>query len=364
MKLSHSKLSTILGCPMTYYLIYEQGISKKETKPALAIGSAVHWGIEHNTEDLTDYFKSNEDEYTRDQLLSEAMVHGYLKHKDELFDALLKDPITNEKLTLIEEKHELYITGKLNSKTFSNTHDFVGIADLLLLTNKGFILVDYKTSTYEPQWSNYLDQIYRYIFLLKCEYPDIPVVKIAIINIRKTAIRQKKNENYSQFLNRMKFEYELNDENYVNYHEFPVDSLNQDHINRYIDNLSTMADCAQNIVDRQLYYINYGAANGTYGKSDFWDIFYHTENAYLLYKISDKVWNEDEQKYDEERDCVPIDMLVIEHNNVLNKYEQFKEQLGKAKELNSAFIDELKQNFITDDALLSKYLDTYLHEIT
>ena len=41
---------------------------------------------------------------------------------------------------------------------------------------------------------------------------DIPVVKIAIINLRKTSIRQKKTENESQFLNRMKFEYDLNDD--------------------------------------------------------------------------------------------------------------------------------------------------------
>ena len=56
MKLSHSKMNTILCCPMTYYLTYEQGIQAKVEKPALAIGSAVHWGIEHDTNDLSEYY--------------------------------------------------------------------------------------------------------------------------------------------------------------------------------------------------------------------------------------------------------------------------------------------------------------------
>lgn len=53
---SHSKLDTILNCPMSYYLRYVQGISPKKDKPAFEIGSAVHWGIEHDTYDLIDYY--------------------------------------------------------------------------------------------------------------------------------------------------------------------------------------------------------------------------------------------------------------------------------------------------------------------
>ena len=214
MKLSHSKLATILNDPMTYYLSYVQGISKKEEKPALWIGSAVHWGIEHNTDDLTEYFKEKgtfrtKEDYTRDHLLSEAMVHGYLKHKDELFEKLLTDPVTQEKLTLENETHELYVTGKLKPYNIKEIdfHDFVGIIDLLLLTNKGFVIIDYKTSTYEPDWNTYLDQIYRYIMLLRTTFPEIPVCKVGIINIRKTGIRQKKNENNDEFLRKVYGDY-------------------------------------------------------------------------------------------------------------------------------------------------------------
>ena len=37
MKLSHSKLSTILNCPMTYYLSYIEKISLKDKKPPAKI---------------------------------------------------------------------------------------------------------------------------------------------------------------------------------------------------------------------------------------------------------------------------------------------------------------------------------------
>ena len=75
-----------------------------------------------------------------------------MKHKDELFEKLLKDPETGEKLELLDELHETYLTGKLKSfKDKELQHDFVGIIDLLLLTNKGFVLVDYK-NLHSSQW--------------------------------------------------------------------------------------------------------------------------------------------------------------------------------------------------------------------
>ena len=72
MRLSHSKLSCILSCPATYYLNYVQGISKKTEKSALSIGSAVHWGIEHDTEDLSEYYGADH-AYGRDEMLAELV---------------------------------------------------------------------------------------------------------------------------------------------------------------------------------------------------------------------------------------------------------------------------------------------------
>lgn len=369
MRLSHSKLSTILTCPMSYYLNYIQGIHQKVEKPALAIGTAVHWGIEHNTEDLTEYFNDKGsfkqvNNFSKDQLLAEAMVHGYMKHKDELFKQLLTDPITGEQLELVDELHETYLTGKLKSFKEENlTHDFVGIIDLLLLTNKGFVLVDYKTSTYIPDWDNYLDQLYRYIFELQSNFPDTPIVKIAIINIRKAGIRQKKNETEFEFLQRLKFEYDINDENYVNYHEFLPSTLNQDYIKHYIDNLAKMADNAYMIDKNKMWYINYGAANGQYGKSEYWDIFYHTPGAEALYSISDKIWDDDIQDFVTTRDCIELDMKVIDYDNVLNKYPIFKQELLDTNTSSKEdFYAELAEKYFVDRNLLDIYWQTYVKE--
>lgn len=349
MRLSHSKMNCILSCPATYYLNYVQGISRNIEKPALAIGSAVHWGIEHNTEDLSEYY-GNDHAYGRDEILAEAMVHGYLKHKDDIYDQILTDK-DGTKLTLVNEDHELFIAGKLVSKRFSEAHDFVGIIDLLLLTDKGFVIIDYKTSTYEPNWDNYLDQIYRYIFLLKSEFPEVPIVKIGIINIRKTGIRQKKTENYEQFVNRMNFEYDINDDQLVNYHEFLPEDLNQILVDNYLNNLSLMADLAQTIVDSDIRMINFAAANGQYGKSDYWDIFYHTPDAHYLYKIRDTILTikNGEVVKQSSRDCVPIDMQVLEHDNILNHYEQYLDFIKEHPD------EDVRNYFITDDTLLQIY---------
>lgn len=370
MKLSHSKLTTILSCPMTYYLNYKQKIQLKIRPSALAVGSAVHWGIEHNTEDLSDYYNEEgsfkqQNNYSRDQILAEAMAHGYLKHKDELFDQILTDPQTGEKLDLLDESHEVYMTAKL--KTFlqdHEDHDFEGIIDLLLLTNKGFIIIDYKTSSGSPDWDKYLDQIYRYIFLLRDSFPDVPVVKIGIVNLIKTQIRQKKTENELQFLQRMKMEYDINDENLINYHEYLPEQLDSHLVSAYLHNLSKMADMAQIIEDNHQWYINFANANGVYGKSQYWDIFYETPGAEVLYNICDHIWDEDENQFVERRDCRAIDMKVIDNNNVLNKYSKWKDEfVDFTNRANTKdFRKYLKNNFIVDESLLNLYEKTFYKE--
>ena len=233
----------------------------------------------------------------------------------------------------------------------------------MLLTNKGFILVDYKTSSQVPNWDNYLDQLYRYIFELKSNFPDIPVYKIAIINLRKTNIRQKKNENSDEFLNRLKFEYDINDESYVNYHEFLPDTLNEKLIDDYIMNLSKMADLADDIDKNKLFYINYSADNGQYGKSDYWDIFYNTPDCENLYEISDYIWDEDEKEFKETRDCIALDMKVINNSNVLNKYSIFKQELLDTNtQSKEEFYSELSEKYLVDRNLLDIYWQTYVKE--
>lgn len=371
MKLSHSKLGCILDCPMTYYLKYKQGISLKVKKKALTIGSDVHWGIEHNTSDLQQHFIDEgtyikNTQYSREQVLAEAMVRNYLNRKDAIFDKILTDYETGKKLDLLDEIHELSLIGKLKSYTQKDPHEFIGIIDLLLLTNKGFIIIDYKTSSSEPDWNDYLDQIYRYIFIIKSIYPDTPVYKIGIINLIKSKLTWRNGESESSFTRRLNYEYEI-DDSYLQYHEYEPSKLNQDKIDVYIKYLSHKADLANEIDMNNIYFINYDKAVTKYGKSDYFDIFYHTPSAYVLYNISDNIYDNTTKELISIRDCKPLDMLVIEKDNILNKYETFKIQaLAYYSIKNTLDKDELfkdlKSRFIVDDDLLEQYWETLVYE--
>lgn len=381
MRLSHSKLSTILYDPKSYYLGYVMGISQIAEKPAFLIGSAVHWGIENNTCDLSEYYdKTNafnqQNTLTRERMLCESMVYGYLKHKDSIYEKILTCPKTGEKLELLEETHEIFLECDIESNLIDSfrpkkPHKFVGIVDLLLLTNKGFIVIDYKTSTFEPDWNDYLEQIYRYIMLVQKTFPDIPIVKIGIINIRKTGIRQKKTENESEFLNRMRFEYELNDEKYVNYHEYAMDTIDKNIMYAYIDNLTTMCDMAQIIDDLKLYFTNYGAQKNQYGRSEYYDIIYETPGAHVLYQIKDRIYNPDTEEFESVRPCVEIDMKVV-NNRCMNKYSEFLKYVNSHVDGNdkvygheiAEIIESMKVEYLTDDALLQKYRDTLIMDLS
>lgn len=371
MKLSHSKLNLILTCPMSYFLNYKQRISLKTQKTALEIGSAVHWGIEHNTEDLTDYvsetskYYGNTPGYNKDQVLAEAMIHGYLKHKDSLMEQLLTDYDGETKLELLDVQHEVQLIEPLKSYNYDNPHDFVGIIDLLILTNKGFIVVDYKTSSRTPDWDKYTDQLYRYIYLVNQEFPTIPVYKIAIINIKKTGIRQKQNENEESYTLRLKREYDINDNELILYHEFKRDEIDENNLKIYIDNLSKMADFAQYIDENKIWFINFNNAVSVYGKSEYWDIFYNTPNCEYLYKIKDPMFDEEMNEWTDYRACTKFDLLSITEN-VLNHYTTFKEEVDKFEKPfdKDAVILELNKKYKTDDELLNRYWNQYQLDIT
>lgn len=367
MLFSHSKLNKIIECPVSYYLNYVQKITTIKEKDAFAIGSAVHWGLEHNTEDLTEYWEQNfktKGNYTDKQVMSESMVHGYLKCKDKIYDDLLN--YNGEHLEIINEYHELTLYADLPSYKFKEPHKFMGIIDLLLLTEKGFILIDYKTSSKTPEWDKYLDQIYRYIYLLKQNYPDIPVIKIAIINLKKATIKLKVNENYDSYMRRLKTEYELNEEDYtgsykyINYHVYFPEMLDEKLIEDYFDNLSKECDFAQFVVDNGFWFINFtNATDGNYGKSEYYDIFFHKKDCYLLYKIKDKVYNEDTNTFDDYRPCIPLDLQTIEKeyigtNKIINHYDDYKKLIENNENLD---------DYVYDEELINKYNITYLKEL-
>ena len=132
--------------------------------------------------------------------------------------------------------------------------------------------------------------------------------------------------------------------------------------------MSRMADTAQMLVDNNVRFINYGAANGVYGKSDYWDIFYHTQDNQFLYKIKDPIYDEYTGKIEPYRDCVELDMKVIGESPILNHYSKFKDLLEKSKIIDlenhfDNFISECKlAGYLVDEDLMRKYYITYLME--
>lgn len=376
-KWSHSRLNTLINNPAEYYLNYIQGITPKITKPALSLGSAVHYGLEIGSDDLTDYYKLNgsatkQDNYSDEQLLAESMIGAFLKRKDEIYKDLLQDNETGNQLSVVDELHELDLIMNLPTKRFNDPHLFMGIIDLLLLTEKGWILVDYKTSSQVPDWEHYKSQLFKYKSLLEQNFPGVSLYKVAIINLRKTQIRRKKNETDESFRIRLKTQYEV-DDTLIGYHVYDGTEFDSHTLSDYLDNLSGLVDICQTIVDNNNYFINYSNIIGTYGPSQYMEIFYNSPDNYLLYKIKDTIFDELDNKVLTERDCEPIDMLVLEHKNLMNKYNIFKEEAIKEfKNLDSIdfekiditqFLNKLKTKYICDDNLLNKYYINLCHKI-
>lgn len=381
MHLSHSGLQLLLTCPASYFLSKKQGISLKKEAKALQVGSAFHWGCEHNTEDLKGYldeidpFQNLYNDFTKEVALATGMVHGYLKKKDSIYKQILKS-YEGEDLTLVEEFHELDLLCDLPSLRFEKNHEFHGIIDLLMLTDKGWIILDYKTSSMRPDFDKYLDQVLRYCWMVEQKFPEMPIYKVGIINVRKTGIKQRQGENEQNYAMRIKREYDFDDCDMIEYHEFKPDDFEKSKMDLYIKNLSRMADFAQEIEDKNFWFINYGNAVSVYGKSEFWDLFYKTPDCKYLYKVYDPMFNTDLGEMSNYRDATDLDINSLEVTNPLNHYETFKEAfnrlpmsqvpalvLAQAEACRITCLKYCKEHYTTDDELLGRYWNELLREL-
>lgn len=381
MHLSHSGLQLLLTCPASYFLSKKQGISLKKEAKALQVGSAFHWGCEHNTEDLKGYldeidpFQNLYNDFTKEVALATGMVHGYLKKKESIYKQILKS-YEGEDLTLVEEFHELDLLCDLPSLRFEKNHEFHGIIDLLMLTDKGWIILDYKTSSMRPDFDKYLDQVLRYCWMVEQKFPEMPIYKVGIINVRKTGIKQRQGENEQNYAMRIKREYDFDDCDLIEYHEFKPDDFEKSKMDLYIKNLSRMADFAQEIEDHNFWFINYGNAVSVYGKSEFWDLFYKTPDCKYLYKVYDPMFNTDLGEMSNYRDATDLDINSLEVLNTLNHYETFKEAFNKlpmsqvpalvlaqAEACRITCLKYCKEHYTTDDELLNRYWNELLREL-
>lgn len=383
MHLSHSGLQQLLTCPASYFLSKKQGISLKKESKALSVGSAFHWGCEHNTEDLHPYldeidpYQNLYNDFTKDVALATGMVHGYLRRKDDIYKQILTDYDGVTPITLVEEYHELDLLCDLPSFRFDKPHEFHGIIDLLMLTDKGWIILDYKTSTMRPDFDKYLDQVLRYCWMVEQKFPELPIYKVGIINVRKTGIKQKANENEQNYAMRIKREYDFDDCDLIEYHEFTPDDFEKSKMELYIRNLSRMADFAQEIEDNNFWYINYGNAVSVYGKSEFWNLFYKTKDCVALYKVRDPMYNIDLCEMSDYRDATELDINSLEVENPMNHYKQFKEfynhlpmsqtpqtVLDNPEPCRITCFKRCKELYTTDDDLLNRYWNELMRELT
>ncbi len=347
MKLSHSKLQNIINNPAEYYLSAIEGIQPKEEKAAFAVGSAVHYSIEHSTDDLLEYFnKKSIEELTQQEIMATAMAYGYQLHKDKIMAKVL------EGCTVLEENHELFLESELPSDPYEK-HDFVGILDLLCKTDKGWVLMDYKTSSQTPDWKGYIDQIYRYIFQLKTNYPDIPIYRLGIINIKKASLYKKKDDTNATFLERYKKMYKEGFDTLFDYHEFRDCEIDLNDYDKYIRNLRFMSDIAAAIVKNKSWFINFNNVEGKYGKSEYYPIFYREVDAYKLYKIRDRVFMKDQ--WFDERGCCELDMKVLFVDNIMNHFYKYEEEYNLD---NVNYLENIKSKYTYDDRLLKLYEDT------
>lgn len=351
---SHSRLNTILSNPAEYYWKYIKGVSPIEKKAALSLGSAVHWGLENNTDDLTEYY--NKDEYTEEQLLAEAMIGAYFRRKDEITSAMTD----NGSCPIRDEYHELSLECNIPSYVYKHkTYKFLGIIDLLYQTDNGWILVDYKTSSRDVDWNQYKSQLFKYKLLLEQNFPEIPLFRVAIINIKKTSIRRKKNEGDQEFRMRLKEQYMV-DDSLIDYHIYDSTEFDDKTLSDYVENLSGLIDIAEGIIETNNWACNYSAITGLYGESEYAKIFYHDPDAYVLYKIKDNVYDDETGEVVEERPCCPSDFEV----GSICQYKDFEEIANSWCIGKKADRDKLLAKFSTeypktDKGLLEKYFVTF-----
>ena len=151
---SHSSLNTIMNNPAEFYLSYVCGIKPKQEKTALSIGSAVHWGLEHNTTDLTEFYNEKGsfkqwNNYTDEQVLAECIVDAYLRQKDNIYDNILKDNETGKRLEILQEIHELKLDLINKGYTFCLELDSTYTGDINELFLFPYILAYADSEEYE-----------------------------------------------------------------------------------------------------------------------------------------------------------------------------------------------------------------------
>lgn len=188
MQFSHSRVDLFSRCPYHFKLQYIDKLTElNDLDPGnpLIIGNALHYGIEVGSKDLmTDYY------YKQFPVLTDKVINESIK-LDLAYDKVM--PIVKD----INIKHQEYSIDE---------PEFRGIVDLITENADGTVdIFDFK---YSNNVDNYHDSLQLHIYQYYLEQQGFKVDKLGYIFIPKIFIRQKKNEELTQFRKRLVTEYE------------------------------------------------------------------------------------------------------------------------------------------------------------
>ena len=193
-----SRLKAWQTCPMKEALRYRECLAPKGKKSALAIGSAIHKGIE--TWDIDEALKLLCVDFPRDQeeadaqeiaiVTVEALLNGYFQRFEPFEEHKPEKPFELRMISDHGRSYKFYIAGKID--------------DLVEIDGRHWI-VEYKTASRLD--GSYYDRLYvdsqitMYMYAMERLGYDVAGVIYRVI--RKPSLRRGKTESLEQFKGRL-----------------------------------------------------------------------------------------------------------------------------------------------------------------
>ena len=181
MRLSHSRVNTFVKCPYKYKLSYIDGLKTRfnlDPTNALALGTAMHEGIEKDVKSAIGSYYSNYPTATP------LMVNEAIK---------LEIMVEKAKAVLPVGEYETEI----------GDDDFIGFIDLLVpVDDDTFDMYDFK---YSNNVANYLEssQLHLYKYLFEKLNPGKTIRNMAFVFIPKVKLKQEEDEDISDYRKRL-----------------------------------------------------------------------------------------------------------------------------------------------------------------
>lgn len=173
MRMSHSRVDTFKKCPYQFKLKYIDGLSTKfnlDPTNALALGTAMHEGIEKDVESAIQSYYSNYPTATPLMVNEAIKLEMMVKKAKEILSDLLE-------------------TGQFEVEI--NSPDFIGFIDLLVQVEPNvYDIYDFK---YSNNVENYLasSQLHLYKFFFEMANPGKRIRNLGFIFIPKVKLKQE-----------------------------------------------------------------------------------------------------------------------------------------------------------------------------